>query len=165
MTVQDLTTLFDYGYWANKKLFEVVAKLTPEQFEQFFSDNHGSIRNTMVHMLSAEWGWLERSGGPARGAPLKPEDYPTPESLIAGWNKVEMLMREFLSKLRDEDLAKVLEFTLGTEKRSMPVAEMLQQAANHGVHHRGQISLLLRLRGYNPDNFDIVLYHLQKHRS
>ena len=164
MTVQDLTTLFDYGYWANRKLFEVISQLTPEQFAQPLSGTHGSIRNTMVHMLSAEWGWLERCGGPVRGAALKPDDYPTAESLIAGWNKVETMMREFLARLRNEDLARVIEFALGAEARSMPVEEMLQQGANHGVHHRGQVSLLLRLRGYNPDNFDIVLYHLQKHR-
>lgn len=69
MTVKDLEVLFDYGYWANKKLFEVMSTLTPEQFAQPVSGSHGSIRNTMVHVLSAEWGWLGRCGGPERGAP------------------------------------------------------------------------------------------------
>jgi uncharacterized damage-inducible protein DinB len=46
----------------------------------------------------------------------------------------------------------------------MPVGELLQHAANHGVHHRGQVSLLLRLLGYNPDNFDILFYYAEKHR-
>jgi uncharacterized damage-inducible protein DinB len=46
--------------------------------------------------------------------------------------------------------------------RSMPVGELLQHAANHGVHHRGQVSLL-RLLGYNPDNFDILFYYIEKH--
>ena len=68
MTVKDLETLFDYGYWANKKLFKLMSQLTPEQFTQPQADNHGSIKNTMVHMLSAEWGWLDRCGGPAQGA-------------------------------------------------------------------------------------------------
>jgi uncharacterized damage-inducible protein DinB len=34
MTVADLRDLFDYGHWANAKLFAVVAGLTPEQFAQ-----------------------------------------------------------------------------------------------------------------------------------
>jgi uncharacterized damage-inducible protein DinB len=46
----------------------------------------------------------------------------------------------------------------------MPLGELLQHAANHGVHHRGQVSLLLRLQGYNPDNFDILFYYAEKHR-
>jgi uncharacterized damage-inducible protein DinB len=141
-----------------------MSQLTPEQFAQTVDGSHGSIRNTMVHVLSAEWGWLSRCGGPERGAPLNPADYPTVESLVSAWNKVEMRLREFLSKLRDEDLARIVEFAIGgADKRSMPLGELMQHAANHGVHHRGQVSLLLRLLGYNPDNFDILFYYAEKH--
>jgi uncharacterized damage-inducible protein DinB len=165
MTVKDLERLFDFGYWANRKLFDVMSGLTPEQFAQPVADNHGSIRNTMVHMLSAEWGWLDRCGGPARGAPLNPLDYPTVATLVDTWNKVEASMRGFLSTLRDDDLARNVEFAIGgTDKRIMPLGELLQHAANHGVHHRGQVSLLLRLLGYNPDNFDLLFYFADKRR-
>jgi len=34
-------------------------------------------------------------------------------------------------------------------------------AANQGVLHRGQVSLPLRLFGYNPDNFDILFYYAE----
>jgi uncharacterized damage-inducible protein DinB len=165
MTVKDLETLFDYGYWANRKLFDVMSRLTPEQFTQTVDGSHGSVRNTMVHVLSAEWGWLSRCGGPDRGPPLNPADYPTFDSLLTTWDKVERYVRAFLSTLRDEDLARNVEFVLGgAEKQSMPVGELLLHAANHGVHHRGQVSLLLRLLGHNPDNFDIFLYYAEKHR-
>jgi uncharacterized damage-inducible protein DinB len=166
MTVKDLQTLFDHGYWANRKLFDVMAQLTPEQFTQPLSDNHGSIRNTMVHVLSAEWGWLSRCGGPDRGAPLNPIDFPTVAVLVDTWNRVEGSVRKLLATLRDEDLARNVEFTIGgSEKRCMPLGELLQHAANHGVHHRGQVSLLLRLHGYNPDNFDLVIYYSEKKKG
>ena len=35
----------------------------------------------------------------------------------------------------------------------------MQHAANHGVHHRGQVALLLRLLGYTPGNVDIIFYY------
>jgi uncharacterized damage-inducible protein DinB len=166
MTVKDLEKLFDYGYWANRKLLATVSELTPEQFTQPVSENHGSIRNTMVHMMSADWGWLGRCGGPERGAPLKPDDYPTVAALVDTWNKVETSLREFLSALREEDLARTVEFTIGgAEKLMMPVGELLQHAANHGVHHRGQVSLRLRMLGYNPDDFDLLIYDAEKRRS
>lgn len=76
MTVKDLESLYDYGYWANRKLFDVISQLTPEQFTRPVAGSYGSIRNTMVHVLSAEWGWLDRCGGPERGPALKPGDYP-----------------------------------------------------------------------------------------
>ena len=165
MTVKDLEALYDYGYWANKKLFCVLSQLTPEQFTQPVGGSYGSIRNTMAHLLSAEWGWLDRCGGPVRGARLNPEDYPTVESLIAVSNKVEGYVREFLSKLKDEDLARNAEFMNERgEKRSMPLGELLQHAANHSVHHRGQVALLLRLLGYAPGNFDILIYYAEKRK-
>jgi uncharacterized damage-inducible protein DinB len=166
MTVSDLEALFDYGHWVNRKLFEVMARLTPEQFARTVDGTHGSVRNTMVHMLSAEWGWLDRCGGPERGAPLKAEDYPTVESLVAGWDKVEGYGRDFLKTLRDEDLGRNVEFAIGgREKRYLPLGELLHHAANHGVHHRGQVSLLLRLMGHDPENFDLLLYQFEKQRG
>lgn len=113
--------------------------------------------------MSAEWGWLDRCGGPERGAALKADDYPTVESLSETWNRVEMYVREFLSTLKDEDLTRIIEFTLGqTGKYSMPLGELLHHAAIHGIHHRGQASLLLRVLGYVPGNFDILFYYADK---
>jgi uncharacterized damage-inducible protein DinB len=162
MTVKDLARMFDYGYWANRRLFAEVVKLAPEQFTEPYADGHGSIRKTLVHMLSAEWGWLARCGGPERGAPLEPTNYPSAAALIEAWGQVEGYVRAFLATLREEDLTRIVEFTLGSEKRSLPVFAMLQQAANHAIHHRGQVSLVLRLRGFTPDNFDIVLYDFER---
>ena len=117
----------------------------------------------MVHVLSAEWGWLSRCGGQERGPRLNHADYPTIESLIDTWNKVEVHQRESFSKLKDDDLARDIEYTIvPPEKRSMPLGELMHHAVTHGVHHRGQVALLLRLLGYAPGNFDILLYYAEK---
>jgi uncharacterized damage-inducible protein DinB len=160
VTVEDLETLFNYSYWANEGLFDVLSQLTTEQFTQQVAGSYGSIRNTMVHMLSAEWGWLERCGGAARGPALNAQDYPTLTSLRDRWRHVEARVREFLSTLQQDDLERVIEFSLGGGSRqSMPVGQLLHHAAIHGVHHRGQVSLLLRTLGHVPGNFDILLYY------
>jgi uncharacterized damage-inducible protein DinB len=163
MTVKDLEVLYDYGYWANRKLFHVISHLTPEQFTLPVAGSYGSIRNTMVHALSAEWGWLDRCGGPERGPRLNPDAYPTAEPLIETWSRVEEYVREFLSKLKDEDLARKVEFKNPRgETRSMELGELMQHAANHSVHHRGQVALLLRLLGHAPGYFDMLIYYADK---
>jgi uncharacterized damage-inducible protein DinB len=166
MTVEDLQRLYDYGYWANTVLFRVVSQLTPEQFTQTVTGSYGSVRNTLVHALSAEWGWLDRCGGFKRGPALKPDDYPTLESLMATWRTVEGHVREFLTALMDDDLVRVVEYTtpLG-EKRSGAVGALLQHGAIHGIHHRGQVALLVRTLGFSPGNFDMLFYDAENHRA
>jgi uncharacterized damage-inducible protein DinB len=164
MTVTDLQRLYDYSYWANWKLLQVVSQLTPEQFTQTVAGSYGSVRNTVVHMLSAEWGWLDRCGGATRGPALKPDDYPDAQTVINQWKTVEGHVREFLSTLKDEDLTRVVEYTLG-EKRSGVMGPLLQHGAIHGVHHRGQVALLLRSLGYSPGNFDVLFYDAEKNAA
>ena len=165
MTVKDLERMFEYGYWANRRLFEVVAKLTPEEFTRQVAGGYGSVRNTLVHTLSAEWGWLERcGGGPPRGPALKPDDYQTFESLRARWDEVERYIRDFLATLTDDDLDRMIQFNLG-ELRGGRVGALMQHAANHGVHHRGQIAVLLRMLGHVPGNFDILFFDAERARA
>jgi uncharacterized damage-inducible protein DinB len=160
VTVSDLRSLFDYSYWANGKLFSVLAQLTPEEFTRDVAGSYGSIRNTLVHVLSAEWGWLDRCGGATRGAPLKPADYPTLESLTLAWQQVERNVRDFLAALTDRDLSRPVEFSLGGgPKQIMPLGQLMHHAANHGIHHRGQVALLLRSLGHAPRNIDLLLFY------
>jgi len=165
MTVADLQRAFDYNYWANEKLFAVLRQLTPEQFTQPVAGSYGSVRNTLVHVMSAEWGWIDRGGGTPRGPALVATDYPTVEALIDRWRQVESYMRAFLATLNEQDIDNVREFSLaqGTT-HSLRLGEMLHHAGVHGVHHRGQVSLLLRALGHAPGNFDIMFYYLERPR-
>jgi uncharacterized damage-inducible protein DinB len=163
MTVKDLETLYDYSYWANAKLFEPLQRLTAEEFVRHVAGTYGSIRNTLVHMMSVEGGWLERSGGPKRGAPLNGEDFPTLDSVTGYWVTQERKVRTFLSGLSDADLSRRIDFSVPqvSLKGVMAIGEMLHHAAIHNVHHRGQVTLLIRALGYAPVNVDILYYYCE----
>jgi uncharacterized damage-inducible protein DinB len=159
-SAKDLRALYDYGYWANGKVLDTISQLTPEQFTQSVVGSYGSVRNTLVHILSAEWGWLDRCGGPQRGPALVASDYPTVASLLDRWRQVEGQAREFLANLNDEDLNRTIEFSLGNgPKYAMRLGELMQHGAIHGIHHRGQVALLLRALGKTPGNFDMLVYY------
>lgn len=162
MTAKDLRVLYEYDAWANERLLQVVSQSTPDQFTQTVAGAYGSIRNTMVHLLSAEWGWLDRCGGAKRGDRLNSAAYPTVESLVQLWRTVEGHLREFLSQLRDEDLARTVEYDFGHGAHSSTLGELMQHAAIHAVHHRGQVALLLRSLGFVPGNFDILFFFAEK---
>ena len=164
MTVKDLETLYDYSYWANAKLCPVVSSLSREEFGRSVAGGWGSVRNTLVHMMSAEGGWLERAGGPKRGAPLNPDDFPTMESVTSYWTAQETKVRAFLAALTDDDLATPREFTIPqlSVTSVLSIGEMLHHAVNHNAHHRGQVALLLRQLGFAPGNVDILFYYGQR---
>jgi len=153
--------LYDYSYWANKKIFDVLSRLTLDEFTRQVAGSFGSVRNTMVHMMSADWGWLDRCGGAKRGPALVAADYPTIASVIDQWHQVEANVRAFLLDLKDEDLDQLREFSFGGPTYSMRRGDLLHHAAIHCVHHRGQVALLLRTLGHPPGNFDILFYYGQ----
>jgi uncharacterized damage-inducible protein DinB len=161
MRLIDLERLYNYHYWANRQLTEAVSQLTTEQFTQDVAGSYGSIRNTLVHVLSAEWGWLDRCGGPPRGDRLKADDYPTLESVVQTWSRVEHDMRAFLAGLNEVDLSRDVEFAFGdTPKHSIPMSGLLEHAVIHAAHHRGQVSLLMRMLGFAPGNYDLLVFDI-----
>jgi uncharacterized damage-inducible protein DinB len=163
MTVKVLQETYGYGYWANRNLFQALSRLSSEEFTRSVAGSYGSIRNTLVHTLSAEWGWLDRCGGPARGARLNPDDYPTLESVTELSGKIEGYAREFLSTLTDHDLSRIVSVSVGaSEGYSLTVEEMMRHAAAHSIHHRGQVALLCRVLGHAPGNFDALFYYADR---
>jgi uncharacterized damage-inducible protein DinB len=162
MRSTDLARLYDYTCWANQKLLGVVAQLTPQEFTKAVGGSYGSVRNTLVHIVSAEWGWLDRCGGLPRGDRLRPEDFPTLESIVAVWRRVEAEMRGFLDAVPDEKLSEDITFAFGGPPQTLSRGDILQHAVIHAVHHRGQISLLLRELGHTPGNYDFLFYAPEK---
>lgn len=160
MTIKDIEDIYNYSDWANQKLMKVIEGLTPEDFTGSERGPSGSIRTKLVHMLSAEWGWLARCGGPDRGPKLEPQDFATLAAIEETWGRVQRGRRELLSTLKDDDVLRMITYYNDNgEARSLPLGEMMQHAANHNAHHRGQVSLMLRMLGHTPGNVDQLFYH------
>lgn len=163
MTLKDLQIRYDYSYWVNEKLFDVIGTMDNALFISPVGDCPKSIRDTMVHVLSAEWGWLDRCGGYKRPARLEPAKFSTLEQVVELWRTVETQLRAFLETLTDEDLQReVLYPGAGGAQRKMPLGELMHHAANHAVHHRGQIAMMIRMARYTPGNFDLLFYFAEQ---
>lgn len=163
MTIAAVLRQYDYGYWANRRLFTIIGQLTVDEFTRPVAGSLGSIRNTLVHMMSTEWGWLERCGGPVRGAEFVAAQYPTLEAVVEAWAAIEAMVRAFLASCSEDDLAREVAYPNSAgEVRMMILGQLLQHAANHGVHHRGQVALLIRALGHTPGNVDLLFYDAEQ---
>lgn len=159
MNRQDIQDLYEYNRWANDRVLDAVSKLTPEQFTKDLQSSHGSVRDTVAHILAAEWIWLERWKGVSPGALLDPSDFPTVDAVRTRLSTVESECAQFIDGLTDQSLGAAITYTnTRGEQWTYPLGHMLQHVANHSSYHRGQVVTLLRQLGADVNPVDLLVY-------
>src|SRR3954451_15619116 len=58
MTVDDIQLLYEYDRWANNRALQACLGLQLEQFTRDLGGAFRSVRDTLVHIIGGEWGWL-----------------------------------------------------------------------------------------------------------
>src|SRR5512138_3547463 len=99
MNKKDILILYKYNRWANAKILNTAAQVTQEQYLAPASFPHGGLRGTLVHALFAEWIWRNRWEGTSPTYRLKPEDFPTIDSLCSRWLEEEKRLVDFVDQL------------------------------------------------------------------
>jgi uncharacterized damage-inducible protein DinB len=152
--------LFDYNYWARDRQLEVCAVLRSEEFIRPLGNSFPSVRDTLAHLLGAEWVWLERWNGRFPRAMLHSSEFPNVVSIQQCWRVVERNMREYLAGLSDDSLSRPLTYTnMKGENWTYPLWRMLFQLINHQTYHRGQVTTMLRQIGAEPKSIDFLIAH------
>ncbi|HMN59095.1 MAG TPA: DinB family protein [Anaerolinea sp.] len=164
MTKDEILTLFDYTYWANHRLLEVVKTLSSEELNRVLLPGSNCIYDILVHSLGAEIMWWTRL---ARGTtlPAIPDrsHYASLEDVISRWETQENEMRSLLSSLSEADLAASFRYTntRGNEY-STPRWQVLLQLVNHETQHRAEAAMLSTALGKSPGDLDFILYLRQR---
>ncbi len=58
MNKDDIQLLYEYDRWANNRVLQAVSALSDEQFTRDLGGSFRSVRDTLVHIIAGEWGWL-----------------------------------------------------------------------------------------------------------
>lgn len=163
MTHIDLKTLVEFNYWAHDRMLKAVSALTAEQYLKPMGNSFSSVRDTIVHIYSAEWVWCSRWHGTSPAAPLDAGDYPDLATLTSAWSGLEAKVRAFVNGLDDARITTELDYRLmsGQSFRS-PIWQMVQHVVNHGTYHRGQVATLVRQLGAKPEGTDLIAFHRER---
>ncbi len=160
MNVQDLQFLYDYNYWARDRILETVAKLSQAQYLEPKPYSHGSVHNTLVHILSAEWIWRTRCQ--ERTSPsgaLAADAFPSLESIKERWQQEEGRMRGYLGGLSEPELQAVVTYKrTGGEPQRNILWQLLSHVVNHGTEHRSVLAAELTAYGFSPGDIDIIRF-------
>jgi uncharacterized damage-inducible protein DinB len=149
---------YDYHFAENRKIWDTyIASLPFEQFKQHVGYSHGSVREQIVHLISADEVWFSELQGVEPSEPLPPTNSDDRETIRAHWDSVEQNMRSYLAGLRDEMLFdKPIEEP--EEDKDLIVWQVLLHVVNHGTDHRAQLLRLLNDLGVKTEWQDYIFY-------
>lgn len=139
--------LYRYNTWANKRVLGALEqqKVTDEK-----------ILTLMSHVMAAQLIWLHRIVG-----------LPAPD--VELWKLYSI---ERLKELSEEGSTRWLQFIEEHDDFNRQlryhnyvghafennVEQIMIHTVNHATYHRGQVALLMRERGYEPINTDLITY-------
>jgi uncharacterized damage-inducible protein DinB len=156
--------MYSYNTWANHRIFEMAAQLSPEEFTAPMDMDGNSIRNILVHLLSAQNVWLGRMQDGSTPSPLEPLEFSTVALLYQRWTAIDGITQGFLDTLDEATLAATRTYiNFKGEQNTYPIWQMLYHQANHAMQHRSELALLLTQLGHSPGLLDFLIYIDQSH--
>jgi len=152
-------TLYRYNPWANERLLDTAAPLTPAQLLAAPGTGAASVRDTLVHTMSAHWLWLERWQGRSPRTVIEAAEFDTVTAIRARWADIERDTRAFVAGLDDARLAAAVEYrnTRG-ERWAYPLWQQMIHQVNHATQHRSEAALMLTGLGHSPGDLDFLYY-------
>jgi uncharacterized damage-inducible protein DinB len=161
MNLQDVRNLINFHYWGRNRILDAVDLITPEQFTKEVGGSFGSVRNTLVHTLSAECVWLARWKSETSPGWLVPDTFPTNAAVRTAWIDHERKLRSLFETMDEHGIQRVMPYkTLDGQDAASPLWQMLQHVVNHATYHRGQVTTLLRQLGAAPPlSTDLIRFY------
>jgi uncharacterized damage-inducible protein DinB len=162
MTPEDARTLYAYDAWANRRVLDACAALAPEQFTKDLGSSFRSVRDTMAHIMGAEWLWLERFQGRTARLPSG-DQFPDLASLRKRWAEVERDLLAYVDALSAADLERSFDYwDMKDNPHTSLLWQTLQHVANHSTYHRGQVTTLFRQLGAKPIGTDLIGFYRER---
>lgn len=161
MNIPDIAiTHLRYHRWATAQVMEECTQLPSEQLLKNLHGSFPSIYDTLVHLYQADSVWLDRLHEQPAG-PL--EKYAAPGCMYEfrdAWTLVQEKMLHWASQLSEPEWERTLSYkTRAGVPYDSQVWQIILHVVNHGTHHRGQVSSMLRQLGIKPVNLDLIAFY------
>jgi len=142
-----ITDLYRHNEWANLRLLETCRALTDEQLDTRAVGTHGSIRETLVHLVAGEQRYIRRLGGePAVPSVRETEPFPGFDVLEAAVRDNARCLIERVPATQGTAITSVFQGAT----YSIDAEIVLVQAISHAGEHREQICAILTSIGIAP---------------
>ena len=169
MTQDDIQLLYEYDRWANNRVLQAASTLSAEEFTRDLGGSFRSVRDTLVHIVHSERGWLACWKEPSPSSAFVvdfwtrhnvrfyPNAFPDVAAVRLRWAEVEGEQAEFVIRVTNESLRRML--LVGATQISL--AHLMQHLANHSTYHRAQVALMMRQFAAEPLSTDFAMFMME----
>jgi uncharacterized damage-inducible protein DinB len=141
--------LAKYNVWANDLVFEWLASISEEQWTRHIESSFNSIKETSIHVLSAENIWHQRLIKIAAPVWIADDVKGSKDEVIQAWRKASDSLLEYVDAMDETELSALLYYKrINGEEYTQPVQEILVHVFNHSTYHRGQLVTMFRQAGF-----------------
>lgn len=153
-----------YNSWADQKAMNWLTQITDEQWEQVNISSFCSIRQTAVHIASAEKIWIDFWTSAPDPVYLSADFTGTKNELLAIWKAASNGLKTYINGHPKEEFMRPVSFIYPNGNTGqMPYYQTFAHIVNHSTYHRGQLVTLLRQAGYNQfSSIDLATFYIQK---
>ncbi len=154
-----LPDFFKYNLWANLRLLDACAHLSDTQLDATIPGTFGSVRKTLMHLFTAEEGYVSSFTGTRPTPSLK--EFTTFAGFDELRRRAELSGNTLITIVEQRDLSQIFYLDGGTYES--PAIIVVIQAINHAIDHRSQISTMLSQQGIEPPDMDSWAYNDAMH--
>lgn len=137
-----------YNIWANKIILDAIQELPLAALAVESESSFPTLRDTALHIWSAELIWLLRLQNIPNGVWAQDVFIGTFRELAINWQRESAAIHTLAQSLSEEQLAAPFSFaTRNGTQYTMPVADVVMHVCNHSTYHRGQLVTQLHVAG------------------
>lgn len=141
------------------ELLNYCKSISIENFLKSLSSfNNASIRQLLVHSANCYRFWLADNAMLTPMPSFRNESYPDLASIYILYEKVDLIMDNFLKHFKDTDQA--LDVNIARLNKTIHTTPLtiFTHVITHEFHHKGQILSMSRQLGYTPVDTDIIRF-------
>ncbi|OQP40791.1 damage-inducible protein DinB [Niastella yeongjuensis] len=153
--------LTDYLIWADGNIVEWLHQIDDTQWEQTITSSFPSIKQTALHIVSAERIWLDYWTKTPDPVFLSAQFTGTKSDLIAIWMQISAGLKSFVDAYAEKDYLQPVTFKWpGGGESTMAFWQTFSHFINHATYHRGQLVTMLRQAGFTKlSSTDLAGYY------
>jgi len=158
MTPTHVRMMAAYGAWMNRRMLDLCGGLTDADRRRDLGAFFKSIHGTFDHLIYGDVSWMGRfTGSPMPTRRIGEIAHATWEELDTARRALDSRIEAWASDVTEPWLAETMSYVSVNDgkSRTLPRWVLVAHMFNHGTHHRGQLTTLMKQLGSDPGVTDL----------